>query len=169
MTVTPKEWKAFDHIPVNGKKLRASVQKIYGQTRDMPICTEPNNILIVNPECSNHLAPPYCLARFDHIVSTECSRHAKSKYQAFLLSGPKHTGDPNKDKNRASSTPALHLGTWIGQGGVKPCISWESREQEPGVINAMDDFLGVIKTYITPKIVAHMKEFFPVQYRRSLA
>jgi hypothetical protein len=177
VVATPTEWESFERTPINGKEVIKKVTKVYGQTKDMPVCTEVHNILIRNPELqdqdstsSDPLIPPYCLARFDHIVSTECSRRAKSAYSKFLQLGPKHNGDSNKDKNRsASKSPAFHLGTWIGQGSATPCISWESRIQKDEVIEAMDNFLGVIKTYLVPKIAAHMKEYFPTQYRHGLA
>jgi hypothetical protein len=171
---SPTEWESFEHCPINGKEVIKRVTKVYGQTKDMPVCTEVHNILIRNPEhqdptSSDPLIPPYCLARFDHIVSAQCSRRAKSAYRKFLQLGPKHNGYSNKDKNRsASKSPAFHLGTWIGQGSTTPCVSWESRDQKDEVIKAMDNFLGVIKTYLVPKIAAHMKEHFPIQYRRGL-
>jgi len=173
---TPTEWESFEHSPINGKKVIKKVTKVYGQTKDVPVCTELHNILIRNPEhqdqdstSSDPLIPPYCLARFDHIVSAECSRRAKSAYSKFLQLHPQHNGGSDKDKNRSTSkSPAFHLGTWIGQGSEIPCISLESRNQKDEVIKAMDDFLGVIKTYLVPKIAAHMKEHFPTQYRRGL-
>jgi hypothetical protein len=170
---TPTEWESFEHSPINGKEVIKKVKKVYGHTKDMPVCTETHNILIRNPEhqdSSDPLIPLYSLARFDHIVSAECSRRAKSAYRKFLQLGPKHNGCPDKDKNRsASKSPAFHLGTWMGQSSTIPCISWESRDQKDEVIKVMDNFLGVIKTYVAPKIAAHMKEHFPTQYRRGLA
>jgi hypothetical protein len=172
---TPTEWVSFERTPINGKEVIKRVAKVYGQTKDMPVCTEGHNILIRNPEyqgpaSSDPLIPPYCLARFDNIVSAECSRRAKSAYGKFLQLGPKHNGCPDKDKNRsAAKSPAFHLGTWVGQGLTIPCVSWESRDQKEEVIQAMDDFLGIIKTYLVLRIAAHMKEHFPIQYYRSLA
>ena len=172
---TPTEWESFEHTPINGKEVIKKVTNVYGQTKDMPMCTEDHNILIWNPDfqgpaSSNPLIPPYCLARFNHIVSAECSRRAKSAYRKFLLSGPKHNGCPDKDKNRsAPKSPAFHLGTWMGQSSTTPCVSWESRDQKEEVIQAMDDFLGIIRIYLIPRIAAHMKEHFPIQYHHSLA
>lgn len=170
---TPTEWESFEHSSINGKEVIKKVTKVYGQTKDVAVCTEVHNILIRNPEHQDlfdPLIPPYCLARFDYIVSAECSRRAKSAYGKFLQLDPKHNGCPDKDKNRSTSiSPAFHLGTWIGQSSTLPCISWESWDQKDDIIEAMDNFLGVIKTYLAPKIAAHMKEHFPIQYRRGLA
>ena len=155
---SPTEWESFEHCPINSKEVIKKVTKVYGQTKNMPVCTEVHNILIQNPEHHNQdstsfnpLIPAYCLARFNHIVSAGCSCRAKSAYQKFLWLGPKHNGGSDKDKNSSTSTsPAFHLGTWVGQDLATPCISWESRNQQDEVIKAMDNFLGVIKTYLVP-------------------
>jgi hypothetical protein len=47
---TPTEWESFEHSPINGKEVIKKVKKVYGHTKDMPVCTETHNILIHHQE-----------------------------------------------------------------------------------------------------------------------
>lgn len=46
----------------------------------------------------------------------------------------------------------------------KPHLTLESQDQSPKAVEAMDNHLYFIKTYIVPKIITVFKEHAPIQW-----
>jgi hypothetical protein len=75
------------------------------------------------------------------------------------VSDPRHILKPDAN---CSTSEAFHLGVWEITA-KKPCLTLESRDQSPEAVEAMDNLLCFIKTYIAPKIATVFEEHAPIQ------
>ncbi|KAG2745673.1 hypothetical protein P692DRAFT_20849794 [Suillus brevipes Sb2] len=75
--------------------------------------------------------------------------------QDTVASNPKHILKPNIN---CSTNEGIHLGVWEIMA-KKPRLTLESRDQSPEAVEAMDNLLRFITTYIVPKIATVEREY----------
>ncbi|KAG1737483.1 uncharacterized protein EDB91DRAFT_1249614 [Suillus paluster] len=90
--------------------------------------------------------PPYLIMRLEHFLTDDQQGGLLAQWDRFI-----------------ASCEALHLGVWEVTA-KKPRLTLESRDQSDEAVEAMDDLLCFIKTYIAPKIGTAFKEHAPVQW-----
>ncbi|KIK32119.1 hypothetical protein CY34DRAFT_19277 [Suillus luteus UH-Slu-Lm8-n1] len=104
--------------------------------------------------------PPYLIIRLEHFLTDDQQAGLLARWDRFIASKPRHILKP--DANRSTSE-AFHLGVWEITAN-KPRLTLESRDQSPEAVEAMDNLLRFIKTYIAPKIATVFKEHAPIQW-----
>ncbi|KAG0707024.1 hypothetical protein DFH29DRAFT_871823 [Suillus ampliporus] len=107
----------------------------------------------------DHLPTTLFPLRFPLTLSYDQQGGLWAQWDRFIASGPKHGLKP--DTNRSTSE-VFHLGIWEVTT-KKPCLTLESQDQSDKAVEAMDNLLCFIKTYIGPKIGTAFKEHAPVR------